>query len=264
MTQIGEDPQVVKACCASAYGHDLAGFLLGESFHPGGTELSLRLATTIGLQDGDRVVDVASGIGTTAILLAGTRDVEVLGIDLGEAQVQRAGTRAIEAGVADRVRFRLGDAEHLPLEDESADAVVCECALCTFPDKAAAVAEIARILRPGGRAGITDVWLDPERLDPDLQGLAARVACIADARPIDEIRDLLDDAGLAVEVVERHDDALLEIIDRVTARLRLARLIVADALDGIDVRRAVEIAGKAAAAVQRGEAGYMLITATKR
>ena len=55
-----------------------------------------------------------------------------------------------------KVRF-LGDAERLPLPDNTFDALVCECAFCTFPDKATAAAEFARVLRPGGRVGITDV-----------------------------------------------------------------------------------------------------------
>ena len=54
----------------------------------------------------------------------------------------------------------------------SFDAVVCECAFCTFPDKPTAAAEFARVLRPGGRVGITDVTLDPARLDDELRTLA--------------------------------------------------------------------------------------------
>jgi arsenite methyltransferase len=261
------DPDVVKACCATAYGVDLVALLLGDSYHPGGADLTHRLAEALGLQPGERVIDVACGIGTTALLLAAERRVEILGIDLGEAQIGRARRRAAHAGLDGQAQFRIGDAERLPADDGAPgagfDAAVCECALCTFPDKRTALAELDRVVRPRGRVGITDVWLDPARLDPDLRGLAGRVACIADARPIDEIRTLVEDAGLVVDRVERHDDALADTIDRVATRLRAARLLDLPVLREFDLGRGIELAHRAADAVARGDAGYMLLTATK-
>lgn len=259
-----DDPSVVKACCSSAYGTDLVSMLLGDSFHPGGADLTRRLAVALDLQPGQQILDVAAGIGTTALLLAVERDVDVLGIDLGDTQVARARTRASDAGLSDRARFELGDAERLPVDDDVYDAVVCECAFCTFPDKATAAAELARVIRPGGQVGITDIWLDPTKLDPELQGLAGRIACIADARPIDEVRTILETAGLVVTNVERHDQALIDTIERVTDRLRAARLLKLPILESVDIGRGIELAQRAADAVHRGDAGYMLITATKQ
>ncbi len=206
---------------------------------------------------------MAAGIGTTALLLAAERDVVVAGLDLGPAQVARAAARAREAGLERRARFGVGDAERLPLGDAGFDAAVCECALCTFPDKHAAAAEIARALRPGGRLGLGDVWLDPDALDPALRGLAGRVACLADARPLAEVRAIVEGAGLSVTGVERHDDALRETIERVATRLRALRLVDLPILRSFDLARAVELAGRADEAVARGHAGYLLLTATK-
>jgi arsenite methyltransferase len=257
------DAEAVKACCATAYGFDLVALLLGDSYHPGGAELTRRLADAIDLRPGERVIDVASGIGTTALLLAAERGVDVVGVDLGDTQVTRARRRAAQAGLEDRARFQVADAERLPVDDASFDAAVCECALCTFPDKDAAAAELARSVRSGGRVGITDIWLDPTRLDPELQGLSGRVACIADARPIGEIRTLIEGAGLAVSHIERHDHALLDTVERVTTRLRAARLIDLPVLRQLNLTRGIELAQRAADAVNRGDAGYMLLTATK-
>ncbi|MFP3899733.1 MAG: class I SAM-dependent methyltransferase [Acidimicrobiia bacterium] len=257
------DAEALKACCATTYGLDLIGLLLGDSYHPGGVALTRRLADAIGLRPGERVLDIASGIGTTALLLAAERDAAVVGIDLGDAQVARATARAADAGLDGRTRFEVGDAERLPVDDAGFDAAVCECALCTFPRKDTAAAELTRALRPGGRVGITDVWLDPARLDPGLRGLAGRIACLADARPIDEVRGTLERAGLTVNRVERHDHALVETIERVAARLRALRLLDLPILRPFDLARAIDLAGRAAAAVERGEAGYMLLTATK-
>jgi arsenite methyltransferase len=259
----GDDAETVKACCAAAYGLDLVALFLGDSYHPGGAVLTRRLADAMELRPGDRVLDVAAGVGTTARLLAQERGVDVTGVDLGEVQVARARDRARRFGLADRVAFEVGDAERLPLGDGSVDATICECALCTFPDKAAAAAELARVLRPGGRLGITDVWLEPERLAPELRGLAGRVACLADARPIAEITDTVSQAGLTVARVERHDDVLLETIDQVETRLRALRLADLPPLRGLDLRRGIELARRAAHVVRCGDAGYMLMVATR-
>jgi arsenite methyltransferase len=258
-----DDPATIKTCCAAAYGLDLVTLFLGESYHPGGPDLSRHLADTLGLQAGERVLDVAAGVGTTAVLLAEERGVDAVGVDLGQSQVAKADDHARQRGLAGRVCFTISDAERLPLGDASVDAVVCECALCTFPDKDTAAAELARVLRPGGRLGLTDVWLDPDRLDPDLRGVAGRVACLADARPIAETTTLLEHAGLTVTHLERHDDALLATIDRVEPRLRALRLADLPLLRGLDLRRGIDLARRAADAVRRGDAGYMLLVATR-
>jgi arsenite methyltransferase len=258
------DADAVKACCAAVYGVDLATFFLGESYHPGGKDLTRRLAEALALQPEESVLDVASGIGTSALLLAADSAVRVLGVDLGDAQVIEARSRAHRAGFGDRVRFEVGDAERLPVESDKFDAVVCECAFCTFPDKTTAAAELARVLRPGGRVGITDVWLDPATLDEELASLAGRIACLADARPVEELIALLEGAGLRVERVEHHDDALARSIERVETRLRALRLVDLPLLRSFDLHRGISLARRAANMVASGNAGYVLVVATKR
>jgi arsenite methyltransferase len=258
------DPDAVKSCCAAVYGVDLVALLLGESYHPGGADLTRHLADALSLHAGVRVLDVAAGIGTTALLLAAERDVDVLRVDLGASQVARARDRAAARGLGGRARFEVGDAELLPVEDGAFDAVVCECAFCTFPDKTTAAAELARALGPKGGVGITDVWLDPDRLDPELAGLGRRVACLADARPIEETQATLEAAGLRVEQVERHDPALLATIEQVETRLRALRLLDLPILRAFDLRRAIELTRRAADVVTRGDAGYMLLVARRR
>jgi arsenite methyltransferase len=256
------DADAVKSCCAAVYGSDLVALFLGDSYHPGGAGLTRRLAEAIDLQSGQRVLDVASGIGATATLLATEFGVDVLGVDLGDAQVARARERAALAGLT-RIRFQRGDAERLPIGDSEFDAAICECAFCTFPNKDIAAAELARTVRPAGRVGITDVWLDPDQLDPELRGLAGRVACLADARPIAELTEIVERAGLAVTLVERHDVALLEAIDRVTVRLRALRLLDLPLLRRFNLARGISLAGRVADAIESGNAGYVLLTATK-
>jgi ubiquinone/menaquinone biosynthesis C-methylase UbiE len=247
----------------AAYQTDAVALILGDSYHPGGRALTRHLAQALSLRPGERVADVASGPGTTAFLLAAEYDVAVEGIDLGKAAVAAANAKAADHRLDDRVAFHVGDAEHLPLGDGSVDAVVCECALCTFPDKAAAVAEMARILKPGGRVGLTDVALDAGRLDPELASVAGWVACIADARPATEYRRYLECAGLQVTLVETHDDALADMIDTIDARLVAYQMIDAPALVGIDIDSVRHKLAVAARAVADGTAGYCLLLARK-
>ncbi|WP_017597501.1 class I SAM-dependent methyltransferase, partial [Nocardiopsis lucentensis] len=215
------DPETVKSCCATAYGSDAVTLLLGDSYHPGGLTLTRRLADHLTLTAGSRVLDVACGRGTTARLLALEHDVRVDGVDLGAATVEAARKATKESALADRVRFREGDAERLPVPEAVYDALVCECALCTFPDKPAAAAEFARVLRPGGRVGITDVTVAGGGLPDELAGIAGWVACVADALPADAYAELLRAAGLRLLRAEPHDGALVRMIDRIDARIRL-------------------------------------------
>jgi hypothetical protein len=174
--------------------------------------------------------------------------------------VERARTAAAERGLDGRARFRTGDAERLPFDDAIFDAVVCECAFCTFPDKATAAAEFARVLRPGGRVGITDVTLDPARLDPELATLAGAIACIADARPATEYAALLAGAGLSVAVSESHDEALAGMIEMIEARLR-ALSILGSSGDGLDLDAILRYTAAAAHSVADGVTGYHLLVA---
>jgi hypothetical protein len=208
-----------------------------------------------------RVLDVACGPGASACLLAEDFGVAVDGVDLGDATLDRARAAAAQRRL-DGVTFHRGDAERLPFDDATFDAVVCECAFCTFPDKPTAAAEFARVLRPGGRVGITDVTLDPARLDSRLATLAGTIACIADARPAAEYAALLAEAGFRIEVSEPHDGDLGRMIELIEARLR-ALAILGTLGDTLDLPATLSYTRAAARAVGDGIAGYHLLVARK-
>jgi arsenite methyltransferase len=256
----------LKACCARLYSSDIVRLLLGDSFHPGGTATTSRLAKLLGLDSSCTVLDVACGRGASAIHLARTTGCRVVGIDLSDGNVEAASEAAQRAGVADLCAFTTGDAESLPETDASFDALICECALCTFPDKHSAAREFARILHPGGVVGIADVT----RMgggQPDLNSLLAWVGCIADAQSIDEYAALLAGAGLRVEHVEAHDEALLGLVERVRARLVVGRVLSGvhgGPSAGWDVDRAQELASAAVDAIRAGTLGYAIITARRQ
>jgi len=255
----------VKACCADLYAGDWAQLLLGDSLHPGGVALTERLGDLLRLGPGARVLDVASGRGSSAMHLARHFGCSVLGLDYGAENVTRARDDGVRAGLRGSVSFSAGDAERLPCADAAFDAVVCECAFCTFPDKAAAAAEMGRVLRPGGVAGLADL-VRRAPLPPGLEDLLAWIACIADARPAEEYIRHLEVAGLELVTLEDHDEALLEMVRSVRRRLLSAEVVArlkGMQLPGVDFASAREMARTAERAVLDGKLGYALILARK-
>lgn len=261
----GGEAVALKQCCARVYESEAAKWLLGESFHPGGLALTERLGSELHLTATDRVLDVASGRGTSALYLAERFGCEVVGIDYGEASVVSARSEAAARGLCDRATFRQGDAESLPFEDGSFDALVCECAFCTFPDKPRAAREISRVVRSGGRVGLADLTR-ATRLPRELDGLIAWVACIGDAQPLELYVDALRAARFDVRAVESHSEALKELVQQVRSRLLAAEVLQGlkkVEIPGIDFAAVRSMARLAAEAIERGALGYALITATK-
>ena len=255
----------VKTCCAAVYQSDWARLLLGESFHPGGLELTARLGALLALGPGKRVLDVAAGQGTSALCLAQRFGCEVLGVDYGSESVRKANAAAEAAGLARLVRFQQGDAERLPIDDGSFDAVICECAFCTFPEKRAAAAEFARVLRPGGRVGLSDLTRAGD-VPPELEGLLAWVACIADAQPLERYLYYLESAGLCVDLSEPCNEALSSLVQEIRAKLLGAELLVKLKRLGLptaNFEQAKTLARAAAEAVKAGKLGYAIVTASK-
>jgi arsenite methyltransferase len=229
---------VVKQCCAALYESDAASLLLGESFHPGGTGLT----------------ELAARFGC-----------EVVGIDYGGKNVEEAVRNANDMGLSERVSFWQGDAERLPFADGSFDAIICECAVCTFPNKQAAANGFARVLRKGGRVGLSDLTRNGA-LAPELDGLLSRIACIADAQPLATYAALLSGADLEVGVIEEHDSALVELVNQMRLRLLAADVMVGLkklALPGFDFEVAREVAKHALLAIKEGGLGYAIVTASK-
>ncbi|HWF10421.1 MAG TPA: methyltransferase domain-containing protein [Bryobacteraceae bacterium] len=255
----------LKTCCAAAYESSFARMLLGDSFHPGGLSLTLHLGELLALRPGARVLDVASGKGESAIGLARRFGCEVVGVDFGAGNVADATARAADADMAHLVSFRQGDAEQLEFADGSFDAVICECAFCTFPGKPAAARQFARVLRGGGRLGLSDLTRSGP-LPADLTGLLAWIACIADARPVAEYTDYLKGAGFDVTVVESHDRVLAEMVRDIQGKLMAVELMGGvNKLDlaGIDLDQAKRFAKSAAAAIRGSLLGYSLIVAQR-
>jgi arsenite methyltransferase len=257
--------QKVKQCCANLYESDLVRSLLGDSFHPGGLELTRQLGQTLGLSSVSRVLDVACGKGVTAIFLAKEFGCEVVGIDYGEQNVATARSLAKTEHLDSLVRFERSDAESLPFSDQSFDAVICECAFCSFPDKIATAKELFRVLRRGGQVGISDLTRH-EVLPEELLGLLAWAACIGDAHTIDGYAAFLRGAGFSVSSIKERNDALEEMANQIRLKLLGAEIMTGLnrlQLPGLDLGATKRMMNSAMAAIKRGHLGYALICAKK-
>ncbi len=254
----------VKICCAALYETDYARLLLGDSFHPGGLELTERLGNLLDLRHGQRLLDVASGTGASAVFLAQRFGCEVVGLDYSSELVGQARKRAREAGLEHLVRFDHGDSERLPFPDGTFDALICECSFCTFPDKRSAADEFARVLRPGGQVGLSDITLNGP-LPPELTGLLAQIICIADALPLDRYEALFEGAGFRIDRIEPHPEVLESTVRDVRAKLLGAEMFLKVKkieLPGVDLGQAMSVAASAAATIDDGTLGYGLLVAT--
>lgn len=160
------------------------------------------------LKPGEVVIDLGSGAGFDCFLAAeqvgaGGR---VIGVDMTHEMLAKARTNAAAIAAAN-VEFRLGELEHLPIADNTADVIISNCVINLVPDKAQVLREAFRVLKPGGRLAISDVvntapLSEALRADP-----ALLCGCIGGAAPAARIEAWLAEAGFADVRIEEKPES---------------------------------------------------------
>ena len=159
------------------------------------------------LRPGEVILDLGSG-GGFDVFIAATKigpTGRAIGVDMTPEMISTARRNAEsykEAGDAAPVEFRLGEIEHLPVADSSVDVVISNCVINLSPDKPQVWKEVARALRPGGRAAVSDLALLRPLPDAVRSSVQALVGCVAGAALVDDIRKMMAAAGLVDIVLE--------------------------------------------------------------
>jgi arsenite methyltransferase len=219
------DKQTTAGCCGSSGGDGCCGPSAAEAEGPLGelyssterAELpSAAVEASLGcgnplmvadLHEGETVLDLGSGGGIDVLLSA--RRVgptgRAYGLDMTDEMLQLARRNAAEAG-ATNVDFLRGQIEDIPLPADSVDVVISNCVINLSTDKPAVFAATYRVLKPGGRIGVSDVVAD-NQLTPQERGKrGAWVGCIAGALTFAEYEQGLTDAGFVdIEITPTHE-----------------------------------------------------------
>jgi arsenite methyltransferase len=172
-----------------------------------GASLGCGVPTAVAdLHEGETVLDLGAGAGADVLISAkrvGTTG-KAIGLDMTDEMLELARRNAEQARVTN-VEFVKGYIEDIPLLDATVDVVISNCVINLSGDKHKVLAEVARVLRPGGRFAVSDVIADPDMDDATRADMAQWTGCIAGALTRHEFEAALGAAGLAdIEITETH------------------------------------------------------------
>jgi SAM-dependent methyltransferase len=202
-----DGPQVAPEQISALMGYskeDIQGVIAGANMGLGcGNPVALA-----SLEPGETVVDLGSGGGFDCFLAA--KQVgeagRVIGVDMTPDMLSKARSNAEKMGTKN-VEFRLGEIEHLPVADKTADIIMSNCVINLSPEKIKVYREAFRILKPGGRLAISDI-VATAPLPPDIrQNLALVSACVGGAATIDDTTRMLQEAGFADIRIKAKDES---------------------------------------------------------
>jgi len=214
-----------SSCCGSASPDQLAETIGYEKEElaalPEGANMGLSCGNptaVASLRPGETVLDLGSG-GGFDVFIAGHKvgpTGRAIGVDMTPEMVSKARRNAAayrQRTGSDNVEFRLGEIEHLPVADNSADVVISNCVINLSPDKPQVWREIARVLKPGGRVAVSDLAILRPLPEEVREMVEAQIGCIAGAVLAEDTRRMAEAAGLIDVVLTPKSDHIDSMTD---------------------------------------------------
>jgi len=211
-------PEAIDCCgpdisSRDTHGREVFGAILYDGEGDGAPQAAVEASLGCGvptavadLLEGETVLDLGSGAGADVLISA--RRVgptgKAIGLDMTDEMLALARANAAEAAV-ENVEFLRGYIEEIPLADESVDVVISNCVINLSADKGAVLAEVSRVLKPGGRFAVSDVIAAADMDAETRSDMQQWTGCVAGALTRDEFEDALSAAGLTdIEIRETH------------------------------------------------------------
>jgi len=178
---------------------------------PEGANLGLGCGNPIALaslKPGETVVDLGSGGGFDCFLAANKvgKNGKVIGVDMTPDMISKARKSAQDTNI-DNVEFRLGEIEHLPVADNSADIIISNCVINLSPDKQSVYKDAFRALKPGGRLAISDILATQELPAEVKNDLTLHSACVGGAATVESTVTMLKQAGFRDIIIDIKEES---------------------------------------------------------
>ncbi len=229
-SQIATQEKVVNAasCCgATSASDEVYNIMMDDYDQIKGYRAEADLGLGCGLptafahiKKGDTVIDLGSGAGNDCFVARHETGEtgKVIGIDFTESMIRKARENAEKLSF-NNVEFREGDIEQMPVSDNTADVIVSNCVLNLVPNKPGVIAEVFRVLKPGGHFSISDIVLEGELPDALRKDAEMYAGCVSGAIQKDVYLGYIRDAGFANIAVQKEkrinipDDILCKYLD---------------------------------------------------
>ncbi|MFC1585974.1 arsenite methyltransferase [Fibrobacterota bacterium] len=185
------------------------------------------------LKPGETVIDLGSGGGFDCFLAAKAVGEEgrVIGVDMTPDMISKARTNAEKAGLKN-VEFRLGEIEHLPVEDNTADVIMSNCVINLSPEKHKVYSDTFRTLKSGGRLAISDIVTLQDLPEDIQQNMEMYTGCISGASQVTDVEKMLQDAGFT-DIRVKLKEGSKEFIDKWMPGTRLGDYIASANIEAI-------------------------------
>ena len=171
----------------------------GLTKHLGGLEATDELVEHCKITENTHILDVGCGVGQTPVYIAKTVGARVTGVDINAMMVQRSQERAQNHGVTHLTEFRVADAQDLPFDDDTFDAVITESVTAFPEDKQRAIDEYTRVTKPGGLIGLNEsTWLKVPPPEDILNWASQELGATVKPLTSEEWKSLMENAGLEV------------------------------------------------------------------